>query len=92
MRAVFETCTPRPGVLKGELKEDIFAAQLTDRDAEAVANPARFAGLGRSKCLWAERDYERKMAAAFREMHRALRDDGVLTVMFTHKRVEGIYQ
>ena len=36
----------------------------------------------------AERDYERKMAAAFREIHRVLRGDGVLTVMFTHKRVE----
>src|SRR5450759_4814931 len=28
------------------------------------------------------------MGAAFREMHRVLRDDGVLTVMFTHKKVE----
>ena len=28
------------------------------------------------------------MAAAFREMHRVLRDDGCLTVMFTHKQVE----
>jgi putative DNA methylase len=28
------------------------------------------------------------MAAAFREMHRVLHPDGVLTVMFTHKRVE----
>ena len=28
------------------------------------------------------------MAAAFREMHRVLCDDGVLTVMFTHKKVE----
>lgn len=36
----------------------------------------------------AERDYERTMTAAFREMHRVLRDDGVLTVMFTHKQVE----
>ena len=27
------------------------------------------------------------MAAAFREMHRVLRDDGCLTVMFTHKQV-----
>src|SRR5205085_2799584 len=26
--------------------------------------------------------------AAFREMHRVLREDGVLTVMFTHKQVE----
>jgi len=72
----------------GHLYPDWFAAQLTDKDAEAVANPARFADLGRKKKDLAEKDYERKMAAAFREMHRVLRDDGVLTVMFTHKRVE----
>jgi len=116
----------------GHLYPEWFAAQLTDKDAEAVANPARFKGvlspsprIGRGgqgvraadspspargrggrgvraagspspargrgdqgvRAL-AEKDYERKMAAAFREMHRVLRDDGVLTVMFTHKRVE----
>jgi len=53
-----------------------------------VANPARFAALGRKKKQLAEQDYEHKMAAAFQEMHRVLRDDGSLTVMFTHKRVE----
>ncbi len=72
----------------GHLYPQWFAAQLTDKDSEAVANPARFADLGRKKKELAEKDYERKMAAAFREMHRVLRDDGVLTVMFTHKRVE----
>jgi putative DNA methylase len=72
----------------GHLYPEWFAAQLTDKDAEAVANPARFADLGRKKKKLAEQDYERKMAASFREMHRVLRDDGVLTVMFTHKRVE----
>jgi len=30
MRQVFESCTPRPEVLKGELAEDIFAARLKD--------------------------------------------------------------
>lgn len=82
----------------GHLYPEWFAAQLTDKDAEAVANPARFKDLspgpspgrrgGRGARELAERDYERKMTAAFREMHRTLRDDGVLTVMFTHKRVE----
>jgi len=77
----------------GHLYPDWFAAPLTDKDAEAVANPARFKGIGggrsgpRPKDL-AEADYERKMTGAFREMYRVLRDDGVLTVMFTHKRVE----
>lgn len=72
----------------GHLYPDWFAAPLTNKDDEAVANPARFADLGRKKQELAARDYERKMAAAFREMKRVLRDDGVLTVMFTHKQVD----
>ncbi len=72
----------------GHLFPEWFADELTDKDDEAVANPARFADLGRNKADLAEQDYERKMGAAFREMHRVLADDGVLTVMFTHKRVE----
>jgi putative DNA methylase len=44
--------------------------------------------MGKKKKQLAEQDYERKMAAAFREMQRILHPDGVLTVMFTHKRVE----
>lgn len=30
MKSIFETCQPRPEVLKGELREDIFAARLRD--------------------------------------------------------------
>lgn len=30
MQPIFETCVPRPEVLSGELKEDIFAARLRD--------------------------------------------------------------
>jgi putative DNA methylase len=72
----------------GHLYPDFFRDTLTNKDEEAVANPARFEDLGRKKKDLAKRDYERKMAAAFREMGRVLRDDGVLTVMFTHKQVE----
>ena len=61
--------------------------ELTPKDEEAVANPARF-GHSRKKKDLAESDYENKMMACFREMHRILAADGVLTVMFTHKRVE----
>jgi adenine-specific DNA methylase len=75
----------------GGLFPDYFSRELTNKDDEAVANPARFhevvSSAAKKKQL-AEQDYERKMAAAFREMHRVLRPDGVLTVMFTHKRVE----
>lgn len=72
----------------GHLFPEFFTDELTNKDDEAVANPARFEGMGKKKKELAERDYERKMAAAFKEMHRVLHDDGVLTVMFTHKRVE----
>ncbi len=72
----------------GHLFPDWFRSQLTDKDAEAVANPARFQEFGGKKRDLAKQDYERKMAACFREMHRVLRDDGSLTVMFTHKRIE----
>ena len=75
----------------GDLLPAFFTDPLTNKDNEAVANPARFHDGRRSmqqKKRLAEQDYERKMAAAFREMHRVLLDDGVLTVMFTHKKVE----
>ena len=73
----------------GDLYPETFASVLTDKDAEAVANPARFRGLaGRSPQELADQDYERKMFSCFREFHRVLRDDGVLTVMFTHKRTD----
>ncbi len=72
----------------GSVHPDLFGDELANKDDEAVANPARFARLGRKKKQLACADYERKMAAAFREAHRVLADDGVLTVMFTHKKVE----
>lgn len=70
----------------GRLYPDWFADELTNKDDEAVANAARFTG-NKKKADLARADYERKMAAAFREMQRVLRPDGVLTVMFTHKEV-----
>jgi len=72
----------------GHLYPEFFRDELTNKDDEAVANPARFAGMGKKKKELAEQDYENKMSAAFREMYRVLRSDGSLTVMFTHKRVE----
>ena len=72
----------------GSVHPDLFADDLANKDDEAVANPARFASMGRKKKQLAAADYERKMAAAFREARRVLTADGVLTVMFTHKKVE----
>ncbi|MCY2987060.1 MAG: DUF1156 domain-containing protein [Planctomycetota bacterium] len=66
-----------------------FAEELTNKDDEAVANWARFSefGKGKKKPL-ARQDYERKMIAVFREIHRVLHPHGTLAVMFTHKEVE----
>ncbi len=72
----------------GDVYPEFFTDELTNKDDETVANVARFADMGRKKKDLAKADYERKMTAAFREMHRVLKDDGVLTVMFTHKKVE----
>jgi len=72
----------------GHLYPEFFTAELTNKDDEIVANPARFAAFGKNKNELARQDYEHKMAAAFSEMHRVLKAEGVLTLMFTHKQVE----
>ncbi|MBD1871887.1 DUF1156 domain-containing protein [Nodosilinea sp. FACHB-131] len=64
---------------------DIFIAELTDKDREAISNPGRFRDMGESPEKLANRDYEAKMALAFAEYFRVLRDDGVMTVQFNHK-------
>ena len=69
----------------GVIWPDIFCNEFTNKRDEAVANPARFISAGKDKAKVANDDYEAKMAAIFNECHRVLRDDGVLTVMFTHK-------
>jgi adenine-specific DNA methylase len=72
----------------GLVNPELFTDELTDKKNEAVANPARFADEGKRKKQLANADYEAKMSAIFAECSRVLRDDGVLTVMFTHKRAE----
>ena len=89
--------------LKRSLKPhwpELCGQYLSDKDNEAVSNRARFADLathtGRGKKPpgaktaqdLATDHYETLMAGAFSEAHRVLRDDGAMTVMFTHKRVD----
>ena len=74
--------------LIGDLFPEAFSATLTEKEEEAVANPARFKGMGKSAKKLALEDYKTKMEACFREMHRILQDDGILTVMFTHRTAE----
>lgn len=68
----------------GHILPELFRRQLTDKDNEAVANPARFQGQKGVKAL-AGRDYQERMAAIFDECQRVLKADGVMTLMFTHK-------
>ncbi len=68
----------------GHVFPELFRRKLTDKENEAVANPARFAGQRGAKAL-AGRDYQQRMAAIFAECRRVLKPDGIMTVMFTHK-------
>lgn len=71
----------------GDLFPNEFKNELSDKDSEAVANSAlyRDAGRGQAKKL-ADQHYQSKMEACFKEMNRVLTDDGVLIVMFTHRK------
>jgi len=74
----------------GDLYPEAFKDLLTDKQEEAVANTSLFRDAGKrgvAKQL-ASQHYEAKMEACFRDMNRVLRDDGVLTVMFTHRESE----
>ena len=68
----------------GHVFPELFRRHLTDKDNEAVANPARFKGEKGAKVL-AGRDYQERMASIFAECRRTLKPDGVMTLMFTHK-------
>ncbi len=67
---------------------ELFAAELSNEEDEAVMNAARFKAMGKKAKALATADYENKMFACFKEMNRILHPDGVLTVMFTHKQVQ----
>jgi adenine-specific DNA methylase len=75
----------------GHRHPDWFANYLCDHDEEAVVNVARFRGSGEAVALAREaarEHYRELMTATFRECHRVLKNSGVLTVMFTHKKQE----
>jgi adenine-specific DNA methylase len=68
----------------GYIYPELFTRQLTDKENEAVANPAKFQGEKGAKKL-ANLDYRQRMASIFAECQRVLKADGILTLMFTHK-------
>ena len=68
----------------GHVFPELFRQNLTDKDNEAVANPARFKGEKGARAL-AGREYQERMASIFAECRRTLKPDGIMTLMFTHK-------
>ena len=68
----------------GHVFPELFRRQLTDKENEAVANPAKFQGMKGARAL-AGQDYKERMAAIFAECRRVLKSDGIMTLMFTHK-------
>ena len=68
----------------GHVFPELFRRRLTDKENEAVANPARFRGEGGARAL-AGRNYQDRMASIFGECRRVLKADGIMTLMFTHK-------
>jgi len=73
----------------GDIFPELFSNELTDKSSEAVANISQFktTGAGNARKL-AAKDYEAKMLSTFNEMNRVLKEEGVMTIMFTHKKVE----
>jgi adenine-specific DNA methylase len=86
---------------QGHRRPEWFSTYLCEHDQEAVVNVSRHrteeeARSRRGRCRGstaaakerARAFYRQLMTDTFRESRRILRDDGVLTVMFTHKKQE----
>jgi adenine-specific DNA methylase len=76
---------------QGHRRPEWFSSYLCDHTEEAVVSVCRHRQNG-EKASEARRKanefYQRLMRDTFKECRRILRDDGVLTVMFTHKKQE----
>lgn len=76
---------------QGHRRPEWFSTYLCDHSEEAVVNKKRHQDEGmrpKDAEVIARAFYRDLMMQSFREAHRVLRDDGVLTVMFTHKKQE----
>ena len=71
-----------------------FGDYLTDKTNEAIASPARFRtgnGVGKKAKSVKDRaydDYVERMVRIFSECRRIIKDDGIMTIMFTHKTTD----
>jgi adenine-specific DNA methylase len=75
----------------GDIYPGLFDSNLTDKEAEAVANPYRFEDIAedeQTKEDLADNHYENKMEEIFAEVHTLLNSGGVMTLMFTHRDMD----
>jgi adenine-specific DNA methylase len=76
---------------QGHRRPEWFSTYLCDQDQEAVVNISRHRNASaktKDAKAKAHAFYQNLMTECFREFRRILRDDGVMTVMFTHKKQE----
>ena len=86
---------------QGQRRPEWFSTYLCEHDQEAVVNISRHRENGKKPSRKGKRDgrtgeakkkarefYQNLMTDTFKECHRIVRDDGVVTVMFTHKKQE----
>lgn len=66
-----------------DIYPDWFSRRLTNKDDEAVANPVRDGSAKEG-----DKVYEERMSEIFAECRRVIKDDGIMTMMFTHKTQE----
>lgn len=77
--------------MQGHRRPEWFSTYLCENSQEAVVNVARHRNDEEPAAEARRRSgefYQRLMTETFKESRRVLRDDGVLTVMFTHKKQE----
>ena len=78
----------------GYVLPELFSVYLTDKDNEAIASQARFKAGGskrsgvKSVKARAYEDYVERMRRIFDECRRIIKDDGIMTIMFTHKTTD----
>ena len=76
----------------GYVHPEWFAGYLTDKTNEAIASSARFrknlGKRGKSVKNLAYEDYVERMRRIFSECRRVIKDDGIMTIMFTHKTTD----
>jgi len=68
----------------GNFYPELFSTPLVPKANEIVANPNRQCGLEKSKIF-----FENNLKKSFKEIHRVLKTNGLMTIVYAHKSTEG---